>query len=97
MEKFVVKIFNRNVRWFEHEYIFRFDPVPLVTHNTVGHRMYRRPQTTQERRYNIAHKKYTRGKRRNIPQAWDDIYFSCAYPKGWKDASKRRHQWKERR
>jgi hypothetical protein len=36
---------------------------------------YRRPRTTQERRYNCDedHADFVRGKRRNIPNAWDDL------------------------
>jgi hypothetical protein len=36
---------------------------------------YRRPRTTQERRYNCDedHTDFVRGKRRNIPNSWDDM------------------------
>lgn len=43
---------------------------------------HRQPRTTQERRRNIRDREFTRGKRRNIPNAWDDI--SIRRQKSWK-------------
>lgn len=50
----------------------------------------RHPKTTQERRSNCDpdHKRYTRGRRRNLPTTYDDIWIKDR--KSWK--GKRRHQ-----
>lgn len=56
---------------------------------------FRHPRTTQERRWNIAHKKYVRGRRspRLIPCAWEDQYRWTADCKSWKAKFKKRRQW----
>lgn len=54
---------------------------------------HRSPRTTQERRANQEHRfsGLVRGKRRNLPNAYDDIFIRR--PKSWK--GKRRHQRRE--
>ena len=56
---------------------------------------FRRPRTTQERRWNIAHKKYVRGRRspKLIPSAWEDQYRWAGDCKSWKMKFKKRKQW----
>ncbi len=77
-------------------YKYRFDPVPYI-HKKKYHRgcVYRHPRTTQEKRWNIAHKDYVRGKRHasNLPDVWDDFCRSdLKTNKSWKKTKKRR-QW----
>ena len=59
-----------------------------------SHYCWKRVHTTPERRINCdeMHKSLTRGKRRNLPNTWDDLMTrkSC----GWKDSTKRKKQWK---
>ncbi len=56
---------------------------------------FRRPRTTQERRWNGVHKKYVRGRRspRLIPSAWEDQYRWTADTISWKAKFKKRRQW----
>lgn len=51
----------------------------------------RHPRTTQERRFNCDedHKKLTRGRRRNLPSAWDDLWIRDK--KSWKEKRKQQH------
>ncbi len=71
---------------------FRNGPVPGVGGWGNGS-YYRRVRTTQEKKFNCAHKKYTRGKRRNLPCAWDDIKISDHYTgHSWKKQRKKK-QW----
>ncbi len=49
-------------------------------------RTYRRIKTTQERKRNASERKFVRGKRKKLPNSWDDIHIS-----------KRQKCWKERR
>ena len=59
------------------------------------HGYFRRPRTAQEKRWNIAHFKYVRGRRHacNLPSTWDDMYKSCVSSISWKDKFKKRKQW----
>jgi len=63
--------------WIEAKYnfVYRQTPVPR-TGKIKGYFKfyYKRPKTTQERRWSCAHKEYVRGKRRNhlLPNAYDD-------------------------
>jgi hypothetical protein len=61
------------------------------------HGYFRRPRTTQERRWNEAHRKYVRGRRspKLIPCCWEDQFKSRGESKSWKDKFKKRHQWDE--
>lgn len=71
---------------------FRNGPVPWTGNRRHSH-YYRRISTTQERRMNCAHVGYTRGKRRNIPNSWDDIGIADRFIKhSWKKVKKER-QW----
>ncbi len=84
-------------RWFfsDKNYPgFRKGPVPHTGRKSFGfYNWYRMVQTTQERKWNCAHKKYTRGKRRNIRTAWDDIPRADRDIKqSWKKQKKRK-QW----
>jgi hypothetical protein len=59
------------------------------------HCHFHHPRTTQERRWNEAHRKYVRGRRspKVLPNAWDDGYKSRISSKSWKDKYKKRKQW----
>ncbi len=87
-------VFYRWPWWKSHEgkYYYRCGPVPSTGHRW-GKRCYRRPQTTNEYKLNTdpEYKNYTRGKRRHLPTAWDDI--SLTYSKSWKDCTKKKKQW----
>ena len=56
------------------------------------YRMFRHPKTTQERKSNIKNP-YVRGKRRRLPNAWDDICIRSQ--KGWKYLG-RKNQYREK-
>ncbi len=71
---------------------FRNGPVPGCGVNNWGYTL-RRMKTTQEKRINCAHKEFTRGKRRNLPEHWDDYVRSDLFIKhSWKKQKKRK-QW----
>lgn len=61
---------------------------------------FRTPKTAQERRKNVGHideygESFVRGRRRNLPDAWDDIANSrMDTERSWKHHSKRKKQWK---
>lgn len=59
------------------------------------HGYFRRPRTTQERRWNEAHRKFVRGRRspKMIPSAWEDQYKKAVQSKSWKNKFKKRKQW----
>lgn len=61
------------------------------------HGYFRRPRTTQERRWNEAHRKFVRGRRspKIIPSAWEDLYKSAVDSKSWKNKFKKKKQWME--
>jgi hypothetical protein len=77
-------------------YIYRYDPVPHTgNHRWKFGRWYKRPKTTQERRWNEAYKGYVRGKRRGkyLIDAWDDYPRSdCFIKRSWKK-NKKKKQW----
>ena len=56
---------------------------------------FRRPRTTQERKWNEAHQKYVRGRRspKLLPTTWDDQFNSRGDSRSWKDKFKKRRQW----
>jgi len=67
-------------KWIEfwnrrYDFVYRYTPVPR-TGKIRSHfgNYYKRPKTTQERRWSFAHVKYVRGKRRShvLPNVWDD-------------------------
>jgi len=85
--------------WFGVEYthhVYRQNPVPYTGKSRYHFACYyRKPQTTQEQRWNEAHQEYVRSRRHphNLPNAWDD------WPRGdirnrknWKQ--NRKTQWK---
>ena len=77
-------------------HVYRQNPVPHTGKNSwsFGH-YYRRPKTTQEMRWAIAHEKYVRGRRskRHLPSSWDDVPRSdIRERKNWK--RNRKTQWK---
>ena len=87
---------SRWIWWLSNKpHTFRSGPVPCIRHNRVGLRCYRHPRTTQERRLlcDPLHREYGRARRRKLPHTWDDISFGYAFPKCWKDCSKKRKQW----
>jgi hypothetical protein len=87
-------VYTRHLYVPENYLGFRNGPVPGVSNKYHFYNYYRRIKTTQERRINCAHHKYTRGKRRNLPSAWDDIARSD-FTNGhssWKNQKKRK-QW----
>ena len=73
---------------------FRFDPVPSTGSRWHFGCFYKRPKTTQERKWSFAYPEYVRGRRRKLPNAWDD---EPRAKKGnsWKGFSKKRKQWQE--
>ena len=61
---------------YYHVCEFRKDPIPYSGKFKLFHfNSYRRPKTTQELRWNEAHKKYVRPKRNkaHLVNSWDDI------------------------
>jgi len=93
---------NRNTdklhQWYlkKHDFVYRETPVPFTgKRNWRFGNFYKTPHHAHERRWNIAHKEYVRGKRspRYLPDPYDD------YPRGdihnrknWK--KHRKTQWK---
>ena len=73
---------------------FRNGPIPRTGKsgfNFYGY--FRAMKTTPELRWNCAHRKFTRGKRRNLRSAWDDVPRSDNRIKqSWKKQKKRK-QW----
>lgn len=53
----------------------------------------RYPRTMQERRWNEAHNKFVRGRRKNLPTTWSDLPTSFSYGKCWKRFTKKRKQY----
>jgi len=74
---------------------YRKDPVPCLSVNKHRGRYYRSPSTYQELRVlsDKTHRSYSRGKRRNLVDAWCDTRLSNPTPKSWKDCTKKRYQW----
>lgn len=73
---------------------FRCGPVPHTGYSRYSfYNWHRAPRTTQERRLNCKYKGFTRGKRRNLVSAWDDVSRSDRLIKqSWKKQKKRK-QW----
>lgn len=73
--------------------VFRQTPVPYVGGSGKYGRYFRRPKTTQEKRWSLAHSDFVRGKRNaiNLPDPWDDQ--PRYIPTCWKDCTKKRKQW----
>ena len=72
---------------------FRRGPVPGTGHNYHWNIRVRHPKTTAELRSNCIeeHKFFVRGKRRNLPTLYDDIFTKNG--KSWKDCTRKRKQW----
>lgn len=93
----IYPISRYNTRWY---YIpdnypgFRNGPVP-GTGRGRGYNYHRSPKTTNERRWSLADKEYTRPKRnfRMLPDTWDDIPRSdVRIKRSWKKQKKKK-QW----
>ena len=88
-------------QWFlkKHDFVYRKTPVPFTgkRHWSFSN-FYKTPRHAQEKRWNIAHKKYVRGKRhaRYLPDPYDDYPRSDIRDrKNWK--RNRKTQWKEKK
>ena len=80
-------------RRIKHYFRYRFDPVPYTGKMTRYRNYWRYMKTTQEKRWNLADPEYIRGKRNNLPSAWDDYYRGDINNKSWKHNKKIRRQW----
>jgi hypothetical protein len=84
--------------WFLRrlDFTYRRTPVPFTGNkNWSFHNYYKVPRIMQEKRWNIAHKEYVRGKRRtkHLPDPRDDHQRGDIHNrKNWK--SRRKTQWK---
>lgn len=84
---------NKPYRYYS---IYRQEWVEFTSKGIYEHRFVnncRYPKTTQERRWNDAHKEFVRGKRRNLPTTWDDLRPSFGYGSDWKRFTKKRKQY----
>lgn len=78
---------------------FRFDPVPGTGkwwNPWKFYNFYKKPKTTQERRWAIAYPEFVRAGRsaRNLPNAWDDWpRTDYRHSKCWKKCRKVKKQW----
>jgi len=80
-----------------HNFVFRATPVPYTGKSKWRFKYYyKRPKTTQERRWGYAHDvKYVRGKRRPhiLPNSWEDeVRSDVRLGKSWKHYKKEK-QW----
>lgn len=78
---------------------YRFDPIPNCRKSKCNYFgiWYKKPRTTQEMRWNLAHKEFVRGKRKkpNLPNSWDDkLRGDVRERKNWK--KRRGTQWKNK-
>lgn len=86
-------------KWFskKHDFVYRETPVPRTgKSNWRFNNFYKRPKYAHERRWNIAHIEYVRGKRHPayLPDPWDDVVRSdIRERKNWK--CRRKTQWKD--
>jgi len=86
--------------WRYHNIPFewRKDPVPYSgkKYNSWNFgNVYRRPRTTNEKRWNCGYDEFVRGRRKPhaLPNAWDDVVRSDFYcSKSWK-LQKKKKQW----
>lgn len=73
------------------------DPYPCRRFRHRWRRYFRRPRTLQEQRRNAgeAHDRLyrARGRRMNLPSAYDDLMVSRLGGKSWKDYTRFRKQW----
>jgi len=84
-------------QWFlkKHDFTYRKTPVPFTGKRKWRFsNSYKTPRHAQERKWNMAHKGYVRGKRNSkyLPDPWDDYPRSDIYDKNWK--RQRKTQWK---
>jgi len=94
-EKFRPEYNYKFRRYYENNYLgFRNGPVPYTGYSRKkGYKYLRRMKTTQELRWNCAHKKFTRGKRRNLPTHYDGLIRKDTLCKhSWKKQKKKK-QW----
>lgn len=82
-----------NFRHNRLRFKYRYDPVPFTGIDSHG-RLFRSIRTTQERRYNSSeeHKPYVRGKRRHLPEYWDDIPIESQRDICWKRHRNRQYK-----
>jgi len=90
---------NSYIRKYNERYrhvIFRYTPVPFTGKKSWRFgSFYKKPKTTQERRWSYAHREYVRGKRRDhmLPNVWDDrLRGDVDNRKCWK-SQKKKKQW----
>lgn len=84
---------NSDSNYYFIYYKYRKDPVPGIRKKYSRMKYIRHMKTTQERRLNYAYKGYTRGKRRHLPESWDDYHRSDIYDRSWKRCTKNKTQW----
>lgn len=85
--KSYIKMYLKNRYNFE----YRKTPVPGTGKDVLFHR-FRKIRTTQERKWNEAHKDTIkiRGNRKNIPDSWED--FPRDYQRCWKKQRKTQYK-----
>jgi hypothetical protein len=92
---------SKYLKWVQAKYnfIYRETPVPRTGSGKRKRwkfgNYYKTPRYAQEKRWNLAHKEYVRGKRRpsHLPDTWDDMIRSdIRERKNWK--RRRKTQWK---
>jgi hypothetical protein len=92
----IYELNRKKTKYTNLHYRFRHDPVPRTGKRNWSFRnWYKTPKTTQEKRWNEAHKEYTRGRRGKsyLADAWDDYPRSDSFIKrSWKKRRKRK-QW----
>jgi hypothetical protein len=81
------------IRYGRFSYRYRIDPVPWIWNRGGRYRGIRYPKTLNETKLNSDEemKEYVRGKRRHLPNSYDDI--PRRIQKSWKEQSKKRKQW----
>ena len=91
-------VFFGGIRRVRRPFAFRCDIVPGTKKASGRMRIWKRPKTTQEKRVNCdsLHKSFSRGKRRNLPDTYDDRVRTDYKAKSWKDCTKKRRQWNDK-
>ena len=74
---------------------FRRDPIPGTKGSRRCYAWWRHMKTTQEIRSNCDpdYKLYIRGRRKNIPNCWDDVHRGCQ--RSWKSQNRHLTQYKK--
>ena len=91
--KLYKSVYSQVKGWWLIPFEYRHDPVPY-TGGGYNYNYFRRMRTTQELRYlcDEDHYKYSRKRRKNLPNSWDDLYRKDYDDKSWK--RHRRTQYK---